>query len=62
MHIRWFKLNRTADREIIELAWPSITEQILEMFVGMASVMFMGWVGTEAVAAVAVVNMLMAFL
>lgn len=62
MDIRWFKLNRTVDKEIISLAWPSITEQVLEMFVGMASTMFMAWVGTEAIAAVAVVNMLMAFL
>lgn len=29
-----FKLDKKADREIIGLAWLSITEQILEMMVG----------------------------
>lgn len=57
-----FKLDREADREIIKLAWPSITEQILEMMVAMVSTIFMGRIGTEAVAAVGMVNMLVAFL
>lgn len=62
MKIHKLKLDRKADREIINLAWPSITEQILEMFVGMVSTMFMGRIGTSAVAAVGMVNMLMGFL
>ncbi|MBL4936606.1 MATE family efflux transporter [Clostridium sp. YIM B02515] len=57
-----FKLDKKADKEIIELAWPSITEQILEMMVGMVSTIFMGRIGTDAVAAVGMVNMLMGFL
>lgn len=56
------KLNKKADKEIINLAWPSITEQILEMMVGMVSTIFMGRIGTDAVAAVGMVNMLVAFL
>lgn len=57
-----FKLDKDADKEIIRLAWPSITEQILEMMVGMVSTIFMGRIGTSAVAAVGMVNMLMGFL
>ncbi len=57
-----FKLDKKADKEIIKLAWPSITEQILEMMVGMVSTIFMGRIGTSAVAAVGMVNMLMGFL
>lgn len=56
------KLDKKADKEIIGLAWPSITEQILEMMVGMVSTIFMGRIGTSAVAAVGMVNMLMGFL
>lgn len=56
------KLDKKADKEIIDLAWPSITEQILEMMVGMVSTIFMGRIGTSAVAAVGMVNMLMGFL
>jgi putative MATE family efflux protein len=57
-----FKLDKKANKEIISLAWPSITEQILEMMVGMVSTIFMGRIGTSAVAAVGMVNMLMGFL
>jgi putative MATE family efflux protein len=57
-----FKLDTKADKEIIKLAWPSITEQILEMMVGMVSTIFMGRIGTSAVAAVGMINMLMGFL
>lgn len=56
------KFNKKVDKEIIKLAWPSILEQILEMMVGMVSTIFMGRVGTDAVAAVGMVNMLMGFL
>ncbi|WMJ86954.1 MATE family efflux transporter [Anaerocolumna sp. MB42-C2] len=59
---RWFQLDKKADKEIISLAWPSITEQILEMMVGMVSTIFMGRIGIYAVAAVGMVNMLMGFL
>lgn len=57
-----FTLDKKVDKEIIQLAWPSIKEQILEMLVGMVSTIFMGRVGTSAVAAVGMVNMLMGFL
>ena len=59
---KWFQLDKKADKEIISLAWPSITEQILEMMVGMVSTIFMGRIGIFAVAAVGMVNMLMGFL
>lgn len=59
---KWFKLDKRAGREIISLAWPSITEQILEMMVGMVSTIFMGRIGTYAVAAIGMINMLMGFL
>jgi putative MATE family efflux protein len=57
-----FRLDKNADKEIISLAWPSIIEQILEMMVAMVSTMFMGRIGTDAVAAVGMVNMLVGFL
>lgn len=56
------KLNKAADKEIMKLAWPSILEQLLEMMVGMVSTIFMGKIGTDAVAAVGMVNMLVGFL
>ncbi|MDF2985888.1 MAG: putative efflux protein family [Eubacterium sp.] len=62
MKKKWYKLNAKADKEIISMAWPSITEQILEMMVGMVSTIFMGRIGTYAVAAVGMVNMLMGFM
>lgn len=62
MKIKAFKFNRSVDEVIIKLAWPSIMEQILEMMVGMVSTMFMGRVGTDAVAGVGMVNMLMGLL
>ncbi len=57
-----FRLDKKTDKKIIQLAWPSIMEQILEMMVGMVSIIFMGRIGTDAVAAVGMVNMLMGFL
>lgn len=57
-----FKLNKEMDKEIIGLAWPSITEQILEMLVGIVSTVFMSWMGNAALAGVGMVNMLMNFL
>ncbi|MHB8061043.1 MAG: MATE family efflux transporter [Ruminiclostridium sp.] len=62
MKVPKLKLDRAKDKEIINLAWPSITEQILEMLVGIVSTIFMGWMGTAAVAGVGMVNMLMNFL
>ena len=62
MKIDRLKFNKKVDREIISLAWPSITEQILEMFVGIVSMIFMGWLGTAAVAGIGMVNSLMNFL
>ena len=62
MKKKWYKLDAQADNEIISMAWPSITEQILEMMVGMVSTIFMGRIGTYAVAAVGMVNMLMGFM
>ncbi len=62
MKRKWFQLNTKADREIISLAWPSITEQILEMTVGMVSTIYMGRIGTYAVAAIGMINMLMGFM
>ena len=58
MKRKWFQLNKKADKGIISLAWPSITEQILEMMVGMVSIIFMGRIGTYAVAAIGMINML----
>jgi len=57
-----FKFDRIMDKAIIKLAWPSITEQLLEMMVGIVSTIFMGRLGTNALAAVGMVNMLMGFL
>ncbi|MGB9678859.1 MAG: MATE family efflux transporter [Thermoanaerobacteraceae bacterium] len=54
------KLNVT--KEIIELAWPSITEQMLIMAVGMVSTIFVGHISASALAAVGLINMLIFFL
>jgi putative MATE family efflux protein len=62
MKRKWFQLDMKADKEIISLAWPSITEQILEMMVGMVSTIYMGSIGTYAVAAIGMINMLMGFM
>ena len=62
MNLHRFKFDRPMDRAIISLAWPSITEQILEMLVGIVSTIYMGWLGASAVAGVGMVNTLMNFL
>ncbi len=62
MNLHRFKFDRPMDRAIIGLAWPSITEQILEMLVGIVSTIYMGWLGASAVAGVGMVNTLMNFL
>ena len=48
-------------KDIYKLAWPSITEQLLIMMVGMVSTIFVGRIGKETIAAVGMVNMLMFF-
>jgi len=53
--------KRNIAKEIIELAWPSITEQMLIMTVGMVSTIFVGRVGTNAIAAVGMINSLIFF-
>lgn len=45
-------------REIFNLAWPSILEQMLIMMVGMVSTIFVGRISKEAMAAVGMINML----
>lgn len=56
------KFDKEKDKEIMGMAWPSITEQILEMMVGIVSMMFMGSLGNAAVGAVGMVTTLMNFL
>jgi putative MATE family efflux protein len=48
-------------REIFNLAWPSIIEQMLVMMVGMVSTIFVGRISKEAMAAVGMINMLIFF-
>jgi len=48
-------------KEILELAWPSITEQMLIMMVGMVSTIFVGHISTAAIAAVGMINTLVFF-
>lgn len=45
-------------REIFNLAWPSIIEQMLIMMVGMVSTIFVGRISKEAMAGVGIINML----
>lgn len=47
--------------EILELAWPSITEQMLIMMVGMISTIFVGHISTAAIASVGMINSLVFF-
>jgi putative MATE family efflux protein len=49
-------------KDIMKLAWPSITEQTLIMMVGIVSTIFVGRIGKEAMAAVGMINMLVFFL
>ncbi|HEX2927631.1 MAG TPA: MATE family efflux transporter [Ruminiclostridium sp.] len=62
MNLNMLKPNKETSKEIISLAWPSITEQILEMLVGIVSTVFMSWLGNAALAGVGMVNMLINFL
>jgi putative MATE family efflux protein len=53
--------KKKVHKDIYKLAWPSITEQLLIMMVGMVSTIFVGRIGKETMAAVGMVNMLMFF-
>jgi putative MATE family efflux protein len=53
--------KRNVAKEIIELAWPSITEQMLIMTVGMVSTIFVGRISASAIAAVGMINSLIFF-
>jgi putative MATE family efflux protein len=62
LNLSRLKFDRKHDKEIISMAWPSIVEQILEMMVGIVSMMFMGSLGNAAVAAVGMVTTIMNFI
>jgi putative MATE family efflux protein len=62
LKIKRVNFDRGICRDILNLAWPSITEQMLVMMVGMMSTIFVGRIGTQSMAAVGMVNMLVAFL
>jgi putative MATE family efflux protein len=49
------------DKEIIELAWPTISEQILIMMVGIVSTILVSRLGKESMAGVGMVNILINF-
>jgi putative efflux protein, MATE family len=53
--------RRQIDREIVGLAWPTITEQILIMMVGIVSTILVSRLGKESMAAVGMVNILINF-
>ncbi len=48
-------------KEILHLAWPAIAEQILIMMVGIVSTIFVGRIGTDSLAAVGFINVLIMF-
>lgn len=49
------------DKEIIELAWSTITEQILIMMVGIVSTILVSRIGKDAMAGVGMINVLINF-
>lgn len=53
--------RREIDRKIVDLAWPTITEQILIMMVGIVSTILVSRLGKESMAAVGMVNILINF-
>lgn len=59
MNLTYSKIN--VHKNILYLAWPAITEQLLIMMVGMVSTIFVGRIGTDALAAVGLVNMIITF-
>jgi putative MATE family efflux protein len=65
MQMKIFKASMVKSqlyKDIMKLAWPSITEQTLVMMVSIVSTIFVGRIGKEAMAAVGMVNMLVFFL
>lgn len=48
-------------KNIIKLSWPTITEQLLIMMVGVVSTIFVGRLGTAELAAVGLINMIIQF-
>ena len=48
-------------KNILELAWPTVTEQLLIMMVGVVSTIFVGRLGTAELAAVGLINMIIMF-
>ena len=54
--------RRNVSKEVMEIAWPSIAEQMLVMAVGMISTIFVGRISAAALAAVGLINMLIFFL
>lgn len=53
--------NRQAQKEIFQIAWPAIAEQMLIMMVSMVSTIFVGRIGQDALASVGVINSLVFF-
>ncbi|MGB9779512.1 MATE family efflux transporter [Caldanaerobacter sp.] len=53
---------RNVAREVMQIAWPSIAEQMLVMAVGMISTIFVGRISPAALAAVGLINMVIFFL
>ncbi|MDI3518167.1 MAG: hypothetical protein PWQ34_314 [Caldanaerobacter sp.] len=54
--------RRNVAKEVMEIAWPSIAEQMLVMAVGMISTIFVGRISAAALAAVGLINMVIFFL
>jgi Na+-driven multidrug efflux pump len=54
--------SRETRKGIFKLAWPSITEQMLIMMVGIVSTVMIGHIGKEAIVAVGMVNMIIFFI
>lgn len=54
--------SREIRKGVFQLAWPSITEQMLIMMVGIVSMIMVGHIGKEAIVAVGMVNMLIFFI
>ncbi|MGI6706024.1 MAG: MATE family efflux transporter [Clostridia bacterium] len=54
--------HRETRRDILKLAWPSILEQMLIMLVGMVTTILVGRIGSAAIVAVGMVNMIIFFI
>ncbi|MDF2523751.1 MAG: efflux family protein, partial [Clostridiales bacterium] len=53
--------NVSVYKEIMKLAWPTVTEQLLIMMVGVVSTILVGRLGTAELAAVGLINMIIMF-